>query len=294
MQAVPGAGIYNVQLVRGTGVSVTLRSPKPPRQVRLLGPPLQHAAGAGRPMTMRTYVRDPWSCRSRQGAGASRPPALRPCGRRRLSGHRGGVRERMVLSMPPARPATLRRRGTQAVYVQAGGKLWLHAFPQHGSGRKHERPIVLGSWQEEIVARHPGEFLRGLIHSDGCRTINRFTTTLPSGGVAECACARYFFSSLSADIRGSFCTTCDALGVIGRCPTRATSRSHTARASRCSTLSGVRRIEALRPCRGTAAPSAARRSRRARRPRRARGRCRPRTRRRPSGRARPSRGSTPG
>lgn len=56
-------------------------------------------------------------------------------------------------------------------------------------------------------------FVRGLIHSDGCRTINRFRTTLPSGRVAEYAYARYFFSNLSADIRGLFCSTCDALGV---------------------------------------------------------------------------------
>jgi hypothetical protein len=119
----------------------------------------------------------------------------------------------MVLSLPVSRPATLRRRGTGGVYVQAGSKLWLHAFPQHGAGRKHERPIRLEPWQQEIVDRHPGEFVRGLIHSDGCRTINRFRTTLPSGRVAEYAYARYFFSNLSADIRGLFCSTCDALGV---------------------------------------------------------------------------------
>jgi hypothetical protein len=63
------------------------------------------------------------------------------------------------------------------------------------------------------VARYPEEFVRGLIHSDGRRTINRFRTTLPSGRVAEYAYARYFFSNLSTDIRGLFCTTCDRLGV---------------------------------------------------------------------------------
>ena len=119
----------------------------------------------------------------------------------------------MVLSMPGCRPTSLRRRGTQAVYVQAGGKAWLHAFAQHAPGRKHERPIELEPWQQEIVDRHPGEFLRGLVHSDGCRTINRFKTTLPSGRVAEYAYPRYFFSNLSADIRGLFCATCDVLGV---------------------------------------------------------------------------------
>jgi hypothetical protein len=119
----------------------------------------------------------------------------------------------MVLSMPRCRPRFAAYYDAQAVNVTACGKLWRHAFPQHGPGRKHERPIVLEAWQQEIVDHHPGEFLRGLIHSDGCRTINRFKTTLPSGRVAEYAYARYFFSNLSADIRGLFCATCDQLGV---------------------------------------------------------------------------------
>jgi hypothetical protein len=55
--------------------------------------------------------------------------------------------------------------------------------------------------------------LRGLLHSDGCRTVNRFTTKLPSGRVAEYAYPRWFFSNRSADIRGLFCATCDAVGV---------------------------------------------------------------------------------
>jgi transposase-like protein len=51
-------------------------------------------------------------------------------------------------------------------------KHWLCLFPQHGAGRKHERSIVLEPWQREIVQRHPGDFLRGLFHSDGSRTAN--------------------------------------------------------------------------------------------------------------------------
>ncbi len=119
----------------------------------------------------------------------------------------------LVLSMPECRPRLAPLAGIQAVHVQVNGKRWLHAFPQHGPGRKHERPIRLEPWQQEIVSRHPGEFVRGLIHSDGCRTINRFRTALPSGRVAEYAYARYFFSNLSGDIRALFCATCDVLGV---------------------------------------------------------------------------------
>ena len=60
----------------------------------------------------------------------------------------------------------------------------LQAFPQHGAGRKHLRPIVLADWQLELTHAHPGSLLRGLIHSDGCRVVNRFRTKLPSGRVA--------------------------------------------------------------------------------------------------------------
>jgi hypothetical protein len=46
-------------------------------------------------------------------------------------------------------------------------------FPQHGPGKKHERPIVLESWQSRLVEKAPWRFLRGCIWSDGCAFINR-------------------------------------------------------------------------------------------------------------------------
>jgi hypothetical protein len=47
-------------------------------------------------------------------------------------------------------------------------------FPQHGPGLKHTRPIVLETWQRTIALdEHPAAFVRGLVHSDGCRNINR-------------------------------------------------------------------------------------------------------------------------
>lgn len=119
----------------------------------------------------------------------------------------------MQLVMPDHRVGLMALKGRGAVVVQASGKRWLYAFPQHGRGRKHLRRIALEPWQEEIVARHRGSFVRGLIHSDGCRTINAFTTKLPSGRVADYAYPRYFFSNLSEDILGLFCASCDELGV---------------------------------------------------------------------------------
>jgi hypothetical protein len=87
------------------------------------------------------------------------------------------------------------------------------ALPQHGPGRKHERPIVLADWQELIVEEHPWCFLRGLLHSDGCRTVNRFEVKLPSGRVGRYEYPRWFFSNLSQDILGLFCRTCERLGI---------------------------------------------------------------------------------
>ena len=46
-------------------------------------------------------------------------------------------------------------------------------FPQHGAGKKHERPIALEPWQQELVAAAPWAFLRGCIRSDGCVFVNR-------------------------------------------------------------------------------------------------------------------------
>ena len=102
---------------------------------------------------------------------------------------------------------------SRCVRLVASSQRWLEAFPQHGRGRKHARPIRLERWQQAIVDEHPRQFLRGLLHSDGCRTVNRFKTKLPSGRVAEYAYARWFFSNLSADIRGLFCEYCDRLGI---------------------------------------------------------------------------------
>jgi hypothetical protein len=80
-------------------------------------------------------------------------------------------------------------------------------FPQHGPGKKHHRTIRLEPWQQEQVDLAPFRFLRGLIHSDGCRFINR---TGPYSYVS------YSFNNESQDILDLFCATCDAVGVAHR------------------------------------------------------------------------------
>ena len=73
------------------------------------------------------------------------------------------------------------------------------------SAKKHERRIVLAEWQEAIVRQHPRLFLRGLLHADGCRVLNR---------VNGKSYTRYFFTQVSQDIRDIFCRTCDQLGIV--------------------------------------------------------------------------------
>ncbi|MBV9818202.1 MAG: hypothetical protein JOZ07_07635 [Solirubrobacterales bacterium] len=87
------------------------------------------------------------------------------------------------------------------------------AFPQHGQGRKHERSIELTDWQRRLTHAHPGALIRGLIHSDGCRTVNRVRTRLPSGRDAEYAYVRYFFTNRSRDIRAIFREHCALLDI---------------------------------------------------------------------------------
>jgi hypothetical protein len=97
------------------------------------------------------------------------------------------------------------------VQVSSWSKSWPCLLPQHGPGRKHERRIALVDWQRPIVEEHPRALLRGLIHSDGWRGMNRVTVN-----GKRYAYPRYQFSNVSDDIRRIFCDACDALGIEWR------------------------------------------------------------------------------
>jgi hypothetical protein len=85
-------------------------------------------------------------------------------------------------------------------------------FPQHGPGMKHTRAIVLEPWQLQIVEQHTGRFIRGLFHSDGCRSLNRITRHFASGDRTY-VYPRYFFSNESEDIRALCEWGLDRLGI---------------------------------------------------------------------------------
>jgi hypothetical protein len=117
-------------------------------------------------------------------------------------------------AMRAVRPDNSVHRVQQVGYVSVAcaSKHWPCLFPQHGPGRKHERRIVLEGWQQDIVDAHPWGFVRGLIHSDGCRITN-WTTRRVGGEVKRYEYPRYFFTNVSDDIRRLYTDTLDTLGV---------------------------------------------------------------------------------
>jgi hypothetical protein len=62
------------------------------------------------------------------------------------------------------------------------------------------------------VARHPGRFLRGLFHSDGCR-ISNWTRRRVAGEWKRYEYPRYVFTNKSQDILGLCAAALDQLGI---------------------------------------------------------------------------------
>jgi hypothetical protein len=118
-----------------------------------------------------------------------------------------GVLEECEDAMAEVMPRSRLNRATYGTWfeIYSYSKSWPCLFPQHGEGRKHERPIVLTPWQRQLVSRRPDRLLRGLLHSDGCR----FRNTGRNGWVHP----RYAFTNVSADIRAIFCAACELLGL---------------------------------------------------------------------------------
>jgi hypothetical protein len=115
----------------------------------------------------------------------------------------------MSAVMPSSKVFAVARTG--CTEIKSTSKHWLCLFPQNGPGRKHQCKIELTQWQERIVAEYPGDFARGLFHSDGCRAINRVRRPLKDGDWWY-EYPRYFFVNHSADIH-RLCG--EALGRLG-------------------------------------------------------------------------------
>ncbi len=122
-------------------------------------------------------------------------------------------RRAMLAVRPGNSVTTVQRQG--CVEVLSCSKHWPCLFPQHGPGRKHERTIELEPWQQDIVSSHPGDFARGLFHSDGCRLINRVRRPLKDGD-RWYEYPRYLFVNRSTDIHRLCGEALDRLGVAWR------------------------------------------------------------------------------
>ncbi|MCX4727212.1 transcriptional regulator [Streptomyces sp. NBC_01020] len=105
------------------------------------------------------------------------------------------------------------------VAVTGYSRHWPCLFPQHGPGKKHDRTIALEPWQQQIVDEYPWPFVRGLIHSDGCRNTN-WTTRIVGGERKRYEYPRYWFTNVSDDIRRLYTDTLDKLGVEWKSCTR--------------------------------------------------------------------------
>lgn len=126
-----------------------------------------------------------------------------------------GLIELCAGSMTAIRPdhRVSRVPSTGCTEVHSNWKHWPCLFPQHGPGRKHDRAILLEPWQRAVVEEHPEQFVRGLIHSDGSRVLNRIRRTLPDGGVRFYEYPRYHFTNVSTDIVGLFTEALDRLDI---------------------------------------------------------------------------------
>lgn len=123
------------------------------------------------------------------------------------------AQDAMRLVLPTVR--TWRRQRTGCTDVMSYSQHWVCLFPQHGPGPKHKRPIVLEEWQRRVVERYAREFIRGLIHSDGCRVMN-WATRPGAGETKRYEYPRYLFVNESVDIRNLFTDALDRLGIEWR------------------------------------------------------------------------------
>jgi len=87
--------------------------------------------------------------------------------------------------------------------------------PAAWAGAQAPSKIELREWQEIIVQKFPGEFVKGLFHSDGWRGVNRVRRPLADGD-RWYEYPRYQFGNESWDILRLCGEALDRLGVAWR------------------------------------------------------------------------------
>lgn len=98
------------------------------------------------------------------------------------------------------------------VAVTSYSRSWPVLFPQHGPGKKHERPIVLEPWQQAIVDAHPWNSsavsstptaVGSPTGRPGWSPVSGSATSIPGTS----------FTNVSDDIRRLYTDTLDKLGI---------------------------------------------------------------------------------
>jgi hypothetical protein len=98
-----------------------------------------------------------------------------------------------------------RKKLSNCNIVLTNSKKLLNLFPQHGSGMKHERKLILKDWQKDIITKYPEEFVRGCIQSDGCIYQHK---------QGKYQYKKYAFTNKSEDIIDFFLYALNQIGIV--------------------------------------------------------------------------------
>lgn len=118
------------------------------------------------------------------------------------------IKDKMQTILPSNKPLSnvvMNNGNPSCDHVTIYSKKLKDMFPQHALGKKHDREIKLTDWQQSIVNSYSREFIRGLIHSDGCRFF-----------VTKANQYWYQFTNVSLDILYIYKETLDKLNVSHR------------------------------------------------------------------------------
>ncbi len=99
--------------------------------------------------------------------------------------------QKLKTVLPNNSVSMFKKKCSNCYVVSTYSKKLIDLFPQHGSGRKHNRKLLFADWQIKIIREFPEEFIRGCIQSDGCIYFQKV-----SGKVYK----RYSFCNMSEDI----------------------------------------------------------------------------------------------
>jgi hypothetical protein len=68
----------------------------------------------------------------------------------------------LAMARVRGKPAAVLNRADNCVEVSSYWRGWPCLFPQHGTGKKHDRRISLEAWQQKLLERSPEPLLQGL------------------------------------------------------------------------------------------------------------------------------------